>query len=174
MTRFYPYPFFSDSWFVVLPVGRPLWWEDGSVTYSAIADWSGHRRPIIIHYRLIWDCVPSSSPLTTRRDYGGGILTRLHTGYQPLSVPQEWFCFIKLHTCDAISHLVEAISSKPLSSCYHKIQSFVSIDILERSKQIKGNKAWALGSLEELYQQQWELFILEVQIAGRISVQKIK
>jgi hypothetical protein len=31
-------------------------------------------------YCLIWDCVPSSSPLTTRWDYGGGILTRLHTG----------------------------------------------------------------------------------------------
>jgi hypothetical protein len=24
MTRFYPYPFFSDDCFVVLPVGRPL------------------------------------------------------------------------------------------------------------------------------------------------------
>jgi hypothetical protein len=29
MTRFYP--FFSDNCFVVLPVGRPLWQEDGSV-----------------------------------------------------------------------------------------------------------------------------------------------
>jgi hypothetical protein len=26
--------------------------------------------------------VPFMSPLTTRRDYGGGILTRLHTGYR--------------------------------------------------------------------------------------------
>jgi hypothetical protein len=81
MTRFYPYPFFSDNCFVVLPVGRPLWRKDGSVTYSAIADWSGHWGPITIHYRLIWNCVPSSSPLTTRRDYGGGILTRLHMGF---------------------------------------------------------------------------------------------
>jgi hypothetical protein len=40
MTRFYPYPFFSDNCFVVLPVGRPLWREDGSVTHSA--DWSCH------------------------------------------------------------------------------------------------------------------------------------
>jgi hypothetical protein len=80
MTRFYPYSFFSDNCFVVLPVGRPLWWEDEPVTYSAIADWLGHWGPITLHYRLIWDCVPSSSPLTTRRDYGGGILTRLHTG----------------------------------------------------------------------------------------------
>jgi hypothetical protein len=29
---------------------------------------------------FIWDCVPVLSPLTTRRDYGGNILTRLHTG----------------------------------------------------------------------------------------------
>jgi hypothetical protein len=35
--------------------------------------------PITIHYRLIWDCVPFMSPLTTRRDCSGGILTRLHT-----------------------------------------------------------------------------------------------
>jgi hypothetical protein len=75
-----------DQWpdfivcFVVHPVGRPLWREDGSVIYTAIADWSDHCGPITIHYRLIWDCVPSSSPLTTRRDCGGGILTRLHTG----------------------------------------------------------------------------------------------
>jgi hypothetical protein len=81
ITRFYPYPFFSDNYFVVLPVGRPLWREDGSVTYSAIADWSGHCGPITLYYRLIWDCVPSSSPLTTRRDYGGGILTGLHTEF---------------------------------------------------------------------------------------------
>jgi hypothetical protein len=47
MTRFYPYPYFSDNCFVVLPVGRPLWREDGSVTYSAIADWSGHWGPIV-------------------------------------------------------------------------------------------------------------------------------
>jgi hypothetical protein len=31
-------------------------------------------------YRLIWDCVPFLSPLTALRDYGGGILTCLHTG----------------------------------------------------------------------------------------------
>jgi hypothetical protein len=80
MTRFYPYPFFSDDCFIVLPVGCPLWREDGSATYSATTDWSGHWGPITIHYRLVWDCVPFLSPLTTRRDYGGSILTRLHTG----------------------------------------------------------------------------------------------
>jgi hypothetical protein len=36
--------------------------------------------PITIFYRLIWDCVPILSPRPTHRDYGGSILTRLHTG----------------------------------------------------------------------------------------------
>jgi hypothetical protein len=80
MTRFYPYPIFSGNCFVVLPAWHPLWREDGSVTYSAIAYWPGHWGPITIHCRFIWECVPSSSPLTTRRDCGGGILTCLHTG----------------------------------------------------------------------------------------------
>jgi hypothetical protein len=90
-TDFIAYPFFRYNCFVVLPVGRPLWREAGSVTYSAIADWSGHWGPITIHYRLIWDCVPSSSHLTTRpssshlttrRVYVWSILTRLHTGME--------------------------------------------------------------------------------------------
>jgi hypothetical protein len=38
----------------------------------------GHWGPITTLYRLIWDCIPYSSPLTTLRDCGGGILTRLH------------------------------------------------------------------------------------------------
>jgi hypothetical protein len=59
MTRFCPFPFFSDNCFVVLHVRRPLWREDGSITHSAIADWSGHWGPITTLYRLIWDCVPS-------------------------------------------------------------------------------------------------------------------
>jgi hypothetical protein len=41
-------------------------------------------RTITIYYRLIWDCVPSSSLLTTHRDYGGGIINRLHTGFDSL------------------------------------------------------------------------------------------
>jgi hypothetical protein len=87
---FYPYPFFSDNCFVVLPVGRHLWREDGIVTYSAIAGWSGHWGPITIHFRLIWDCVPFSSPRTTRRDYGGGIPTRLHTGVTAFCEPNVY------------------------------------------------------------------------------------
>jgi hypothetical protein len=62
---------------------RPLWREDGSVTYSTISHWSGHWELITTIYRLIWDCVSILSPLTTRRDCGGGILTRLHTGPKP-------------------------------------------------------------------------------------------
>jgi hypothetical protein len=38
------------------------------------------KRPVTI-CRLIRDCVPFLSPLTTHKDRGGGILTRLHTGY---------------------------------------------------------------------------------------------
>jgi hypothetical protein len=93
--------FFSDNCFFVLPVGRPLWREDGSVTYSAIAEWSGHW-----HYRLIWNCVPSSSPLTTRRDYGGGILTRLHTG--PLLEERGPLIINEIHERIDISKLVSA------------------------------------------------------------------
>jgi hypothetical protein len=40
----YLHPFFRDNYFVVLLVGCPLWWEDASVTCSAIGDWSGSRR----------------------------------------------------------------------------------------------------------------------------------
>jgi hypothetical protein len=46
ITRFYPYPFFSYNCLFLLHVGRLLWREDGSVTYSA--DWSGHWGPITI------------------------------------------------------------------------------------------------------------------------------
>jgi hypothetical protein len=56
------------------------WREDRAVTYSEIADWSGYWGPITIHYHLTRDWVPSLSPLRSRRDYGRGILTRLHTG----------------------------------------------------------------------------------------------
>jgi hypothetical protein len=39
-----------------------------------------------IFYCLIWDCVPYSSLLTIRRDYCGGIVTRLHMGCGPTEV----------------------------------------------------------------------------------------
>jgi hypothetical protein len=91
MTKFYPYPFFIDNCVVVLPVGRSIWRKDKSVTYSAIADWSGHLGPITIYYRLIWDCVPSSSPLTTCRNYGGGIITRFLTGLEMGGLTWRYF-----------------------------------------------------------------------------------
>jgi hypothetical protein len=73
-------------------LGRPLWRKDGSVTYSAIADWSGHWRPITTIYRLIWDCVPFLSHLTIGRDYGGSILTRLHTGLRTFVCTDSVIC----------------------------------------------------------------------------------
>jgi hypothetical protein len=59
--------YFCLTIILLLFLGCPLWQEDGSVTYSAIADWSGNWGPITTLYRLIWDCVPFLSPLTTRR-----------------------------------------------------------------------------------------------------------
>jgi hypothetical protein len=102
----------------VLPVGRPLWREDGSVTYNA--DWSGHWGPITIHYRLIWDCVPSSSPLTTRRDYDGGIVTRLQTGILVTMLIWAFFKYSRsvsysLHVdffMTVIRHLLKTIASQ--------------------------------------------------------------
>jgi hypothetical protein len=56
---------------------RPVWREDGYVICSAICRWPQsqrtHNHTLLSHLRLL------GSPLTTRRDYGGGILTRLHT-----------------------------------------------------------------------------------------------
>jgi hypothetical protein len=51
LTRFYLFPSF-DNYFVVLPVMRPLWREDGSVACSTIGVWSGHWGPITTHYCL--------------------------------------------------------------------------------------------------------------------------
>jgi hypothetical protein len=77
MTRLYAYPFFSDNYFVVLPVGRPLWRENVSVTYSAIADslrTNNHTLPS--HLRLRFLFVISYNT----QGCGWDILTRLHTG----------------------------------------------------------------------------------------------
>jgi hypothetical protein len=69
-----------------LHLGAPSDEKTGSVICSAICQWSESRRLITIHYCLIWDYwVPYSSPLMTRRDYGGSILTRLHTGFTSTS-----------------------------------------------------------------------------------------
>jgi hypothetical protein len=81
------------TWFFFLR--RPLWRENGSVVYSGITP----LVPITILYCLIWDCVSFLSPLTTRRDYGGGILTRLHTG---LTYSTTYYYYL-LPTCTIFS-----------------------------------------------------------------------
>jgi hypothetical protein len=70
---FYLFPLFFRKIALLFVLGRPLWREDDSVICSAICQWSD--------YCLIWDYwVPFPSPLTTRRNYGGSILTCLDTG----------------------------------------------------------------------------------------------
>jgi hypothetical protein len=105
MTRFC---FLSDDC-GFLDVWHPLWREDGSVIYLYNCFWAlpehsllgrspaellSHLRPPTWRARSMYlyppgtgwpsytpgNCLPFLSPLTTRRDYGGGILTRLHTG----------------------------------------------------------------------------------------------
>jgi hypothetical protein len=76
LIRFYLVLLFSaDNYLIILP-------KASSLTRRRVCSlqWNHSLVPITILYRLIWDCVPFLSPLTTRRDYGGSILTRLHTG----------------------------------------------------------------------------------------------
>jgi hypothetical protein len=66
-------PFFCRKIALLFVLWRPFLSEVGSVICSAY-----------IHC-VIWNYwVPFPSPLTIRRDYGGSILTRLHTGVNPL------------------------------------------------------------------------------------------
>jgi hypothetical protein len=68
--------FFSvDKYLIILSMASSL-----TRKRVCILQWNHPLVPITILYFLIWDCVPFLSPLTTRRDYGGSILTRLHTG----------------------------------------------------------------------------------------------
>jgi hypothetical protein len=64
--------------------------------------WSGQWQLITTLYRLIWDCVPFLSPLTRRSDYGGNILTRLHTGFGRSCVSSAAF-IAAMHPVPAIS-----------------------------------------------------------------------
>jgi hypothetical protein len=96
-----PWPYFillfffrlTVTWFFFLR--HLLWRENGSVVYY-ILFYIFYFIIFIyllfyilfyftIFYRLIWDCVPFLSPLTKLRDYGGSILTRLHTGITGIS-----------------------------------------------------------------------------------------
>jgi hypothetical protein len=62
---------------ITVKVFYPLWREDWSVTYTAICRWSEsqrtHNHTLLSH--LGTNSVPIPSPLTTRGDYGGSILT---------------------------------------------------------------------------------------------------
>jgi hypothetical protein len=81
MTRSYLYPFFSDNCLLCCS-SCPL--TRGRACNLQCNRWLVRSlRTITIRYCLIWtiwDCAPFSSPLTTLRDYGGSIRTRLHTG----------------------------------------------------------------------------------------------
>jgi hypothetical protein len=70
-------------WKITLSVvlGRPP--DERTGLQFIVQSVSGQSRGglITIHYCLIWDYwVPFPSPFTTRRDWGGSILIRLHTG----------------------------------------------------------------------------------------------
>jgi hypothetical protein len=68
-------PFFCQK------IALLLWWEDGPLI--CVKSVSGQSRGglTFIHYCIIWDYwVPFPSPLTTRRDYGGSIITCFHAG----------------------------------------------------------------------------------------------
>jgi hypothetical protein len=75
------FPFFWQTIALLFVLGRPLRREDLSVIWSAIFQWSEswrtHNHTLLSHLRLL---VPFPSPLATRRNYGGSILTRLHMG----------------------------------------------------------------------------------------------
>jgi hypothetical protein len=81
LTRFYLALLFSaDKYVIILS-------KASSLTRKRVCSLQCNHSlvPITVLYRLIWDCVPFLSPLTTRRGYGGGILTRLHTGLSALA-----------------------------------------------------------------------------------------
>jgi hypothetical protein len=53
----FTFPFFCRKIALLLVLGRPLWWEDGSVICSAICQWSESRRThnhtLLFHLRLL-------------------------------------------------------------------------------------------------------------------------
>jgi hypothetical protein len=84
-TRFYLVLLFSaDNYLIILSMAS-------SLTRKRVCSlqWNHPLVPITILYCLIRDCVPFLSPLTTRRDYGGGIQTRLHTGKELLNLDKR-------------------------------------------------------------------------------------
>jgi hypothetical protein len=102
LTRFYLALLLSVDNYVVLLSMRPLWRENGSVIYCTIASGpcqSNHTRAEVSQNSRPYLTVSSETPPTWRArfpylyppgtgwssytpgDYGGSILTRLHTGY---------------------------------------------------------------------------------------------
>jgi hypothetical protein len=76
LTRFYLALLLSaDNYLILLS-------KESSLTRKRVCSLQCNHSlvPITILYRLIWDRVPFLSPLTTRGDYRGSILTCLHTG----------------------------------------------------------------------------------------------
>jgi hypothetical protein len=129
MTRFYTYPFFSDNCFVALPVGRPLWREDGSVTYRAIADWSGHWGPITIYYRLIWDCSPfkqlvrtsQKKPMTTAAVTPSAIVSTKQWKREPMTAVGSVCSVFAVSFLDYCStQKMQMICSSETSVDFHK------------------------------------------------------
>jgi hypothetical protein len=111
LTRFYlALLFSSDSYFILLS-------KASSLTRKRVCSLHCNHSlvPITVLYHLIWDWVPFLTPLTTRRDYGGGILTRLHTG-QPTSSTRKVASVIRLHWKYWLS-----------SENYHSSQFFVHV-----------------------------------------------
>jgi hypothetical protein len=82
------FPFFCRKIALLFVSGRLLWREDGSLICSAICQWpesrTTHKHTLLSHLRQF----PFLSSLTTRRDYGGSILTHLHIG----KVDFWWVC----------------------------------------------------------------------------------
>jgi hypothetical protein len=75
-----PWPDFILLFFFRLTITLFFFSRASSLTRKRVCNLQCNHSlvPITILYRLIWNCVPFLSPLTTRRDYGGGILIRLH------------------------------------------------------------------------------------------------
>jgi hypothetical protein len=117
MTRF----FFCRTFALLFVLGRL------SDERTGLQSVSGQSRGglVTIHFCLNWDYwVPFPSPLTTRRDYGGSILARLHTGKNRMGTQTSIFIYV------AVSSLKEFWIRKISSSqC-----QFCSTDVLRKRR----------------------------------------
>jgi hypothetical protein len=108
---------------IALLLGRPLWREDWSVICSVICQWSEsrrtHKHTFLSHLRLLG---PFPSPLTTLRDYGGSILTRLHVGTLTL-----WFCFADITCRPYLTGNIQSLlyEAQPVNDVWRQISLFI-------------------------------------------------